>query len=365
MQQFIGNRIVGSIGSLLIGVLVFIGSFVLLYVGEMRTDYSDIAKKAASISSAKEGDFVYLTGEIKSQKPLGDGLYLKESDYIAVERIVEMYAWTEDSDTTSNDMTIYNYTQEWTQDPQNSSSFDTEFGHENPSMVNKSERFHTDKAMIGEYIVDMDKVRLPSYEELKIDQNKVRLGNYETLDTLDGKTYIYDGYGTLAEPETGSIRISYNIIPSGKKMTVFGKVEGKEFSYHSGEKEKELYRMFYGTKDDALGELKGEYSMWGWIYKILGFIIMWIGLSMILSPLTTVLEVVPIIGGMGKSALGILTFIVAVLLTLLTSFILSVLHSPVGLIMIVLIVFAIGYFVNNMKQSKPSTSTSEQSNLPK
>ena len=91
MQQFIGNRIVGSIGSLLIGVLVFIGSFVLLYMGEMRTDYSDIANKAAEVSSAKqEGDFVYLTGEIKSLQPLTDGLYLKQGDFIAVERIVEI-----------------------------------------------------------------------------------------------------------------------------------------------------------------------------------------------------------------------------------------------------------------------------------
>ena len=365
MQQFIGNRIVGSIGSLLIGILVFIGSFVLLYIGEMRTDYSDIAGKAVEISSAKEGDFVYLTGEIKSTNPLGDEVYLKNGDYIAVERIVEMYSWQEESETTSNDMTIYNYSREWTENPEDSSSFDSEVGHENPEMAVKSERFHTDKATIGEYSVNMDKVRFPAYEELKIDENNVDLGNYETLEILDGKTYIYDGFASIAEPEIGSIRISYNVIPSGKKVTVFGKVEGKEFTYHSGEKEKEVYRMFYGTKDDALGVLKGEYSMWGWIYKILGFLVMWIGLSMILSPLSTVMEVVPIIGGMGKSALGAVAFVAAILLTIVTSFILSVLHSIVGVVMVIIIVIAIGFFVNNMKQAKPSSSPSNPENLPK
>jgi hypothetical protein len=297
---------------------------------------------------------------------LGDDLYLKQGDFVAVERIVEMYAWNEESETTSNDMTIYNYTEEWTENPENSSAFDSEVGHENPEMAVKSEIFKSDTSMIGEYSINMNKVRLPAFEELKIDQNKVTLGNYETLDALDGKTYIYDGYGTLAEPEIGSIRISYNVIPSGKKVTVFGKVDGKEFTYHSGEKEKELYRMFYGTKDDAMGELKGEYNMWGWIYKVLGFLVMWLGLSMILSPLSTVMEIIPIIGGMGKSAIGVVTFVAAIILTFITSFILSVLHSIVGVILLILVVIAIGFFVNNMKQAKPqSTGPTESSNLPK
>ena len=338
-QQSIGNRLVNSIGSLLLGVLVFIGSFVLLYMGEMRTDYSPVAKNAVEITEAKQdGDFVYLTGDLKAQQMLSDGLYLKQGDYIAVERIVEMYAWSEDSDTTSNDMTIYSYTPEWTESPQDSSSFDSEFGHENPEMKIRSERFQAKNVSVGDYLVDMGKVRLPAYEELKIDETKVALGNYETLDSLDGKTYIYDGYATVAEPEIGSIKISYNVIPVGKEVTVFGKADGKEFSYHTGENEKELYRMFYGTQDEALESLKGEYNMWGWIYKIIGFLVMWLGLAMILKPI-----------------IGVITFVAALLLTLLTSFILGVLHSWVGIIILIIVVIGVGVFVNSMRSAKPQS----------
>ncbi|MBN1494287.1 TMEM43 family protein [Candidatus Peregrinibacteria bacterium] len=355
-QQFIGNKFVNSIGSLLFGIIVFIGAFVVLYIGETRMDYSNVAQKAVEVAQADEQtDFVYLTGSLSTGQMLGDELYLKRGDYIAVDRIVEMYAWSEESETTENDITTYNYVSGWTENPQDSSSFDSSVFYENPEMKIKSERFLAESVTIGDYLIDMEKVRLPAFIEFKINESNITLGNYETLDTLDGKTYIYDGYATLAEPEIGSIRVSYNVIPAGKKVTLFGKTQGKEFVKHTGEKEKELYRMFYGTKDDAAEILKGEYNTWGWIYKIIGFFAMWLGLGMILKPLSVTMEIIPVLGGLGKSALGIISFIAALILTFVTSFVLGVLNSPVGIILIILPVILIGMYVNSMRSAKQHT----------
>jgi len=259
----------GSVGTLVFGVIFIIGAIVLFYLGSNRTDYSAIAEKAVDLSqSTSADDFVYSTGQIKSTEPMGDDLYFKNGDYLAIDRIAEMYAWQEDSETTSNDMTIYDYTKEWTESPEDSSSFDQDV-YENPEMKVKSGQFRAGKGIINDYSVNIGKIRLPGLETVKLDENNVTLGNYETIEIFDGKTYIYDGYATISEPEIGSLRISYNVLPSGKTVTVFGKADGKEVIAHTGEKEKDLFRMFYGTKDDAVKVLKDEYNLWGWIFKIL------------------------------------------------------------------------------------------------
>ena len=91
-----------SIKGVLFGIILFAGSFLLLFWNEGRVDVSQIAKTAIEISAesvtsdaALNNIFVSITGAVSSQETIGDGMFLKPDAFLIVERKAEMYAWVE------------------------------------------------------------------------------------------------------------------------------------------------------------------------------------------------------------------------------------------------------------------------------
>jgi hypothetical protein len=105
-----GNRIVNSLKGVVIGLILFVASFGLLYWNEGRVDLSTIAKTATEISSATvstdpslRGKLVSTTGVVNSNQVIGDNLFLNPDKFIAAEREVEMYSWKEESESHSQE----------------------------------------------------------------------------------------------------------------------------------------------------------------------------------------------------------------------------------------------------------------------
>lgn len=358
MAKNFGDRLVGSIGWLLIGVLVFLGSFVVLYKTEGRTDLSTVVDKAIEAEIAEqsgdEGVFVYETGELQTSQYLSDDLYVIQGDYIVMDRLVEMYAWTEEKHTDDNEETYYTYETAWVDEVPDSDKFDEPRRHENPSKPDFSKRYIAGDATVGDYEINIDKIKFPSTNHLELDEEVADIYGYAEIVSDKSKDYIFDGYGTLDDPEVGDLRYSYSVLPAGERVTVFGKLSDGMLEAHNGEQEKKVYRIFKGSKSDAQDVLKGEYEALGWAGKVGSFFLMWIGLLLILKPLSVSLEIIPILGKLGKGALGIITFVLALILTFISSFIFSMVQSVVGLIVIAAVVIAVGIYVNTMKQSLPT-----------
>ena len=94
----------GSGGSFLLGVLLFLASFVVLFWNEGKANLAEIARQAQVIEaepydSTAEGSFVSVTGDVSVQGTVGDSLYLKPGPYLAIKRHVQMFAWTEVEET--------------------------------------------------------------------------------------------------------------------------------------------------------------------------------------------------------------------------------------------------------------------------
>jgi hypothetical protein len=174
---------------------------------------------------------------------------------------------------------------------------------------------------------------------------------YGTIKIVSDKdnSYVYDGRGSLAGPQIGDLRYSYSVLPTGKKATVFGKLSDGMIEAHHSENEGRLYRIFKGSNGDANAVLRGEYSSSGWFGKIGSFLLMWLGLAMILKPLSVVMELIPVIGKLGKSVLGVITFTVALILTIVASFVFSVIQSWIGLAIIAVIAIGVGLYLNAKK----------------
>ena len=110
---------------MIFGVLLFFGSFFLLFFNEGRENLGEVAEEAVEYdpeASYTEEDLVYITGSIHTESPVTDD-YLLDNDYVYIERSVEMYAYIEVKKD-DNDDTYYEYELDWTTSPQKPHTFD-------------------------------------------------------------------------------------------------------------------------------------------------------------------------------------------------------------------------------------------------
>src|SRR5215475_364000 len=92
----LGNAIKGVV----VGLILFVASFAVLWWNEGRTDMSEVAKlskpaPADKVDPALEGQFVSVTGPLQCDAKLEDPSYLNPVQAITLYRNVEMYAWVE------------------------------------------------------------------------------------------------------------------------------------------------------------------------------------------------------------------------------------------------------------------------------
>ena len=393
-----GKRIMDSIGGIVVGLILFIASFFVLYNNEGSFDYSQIAKTAVQISASQEvtdpalkDKLVVTSGLLESDELIDDGLYLKPWKYLALESKGEMYAWVEKKSTSTQKniggsetkTTTYDYAKEWTANPADSSTFAHPDGHSNPPMMFTNVSKRVSKATLGIFNVQMQSISLPALTPLALNSEKTNIqlvppatgsqisagiGTQQTTSQqtapmhgsvqLIGSDYIYvtaDG-STYSTPIVGDLRISYSVLYGGTDVTIFGKLNEKTFVPFVDNDNHKLFQIFLGTKDEAISELHESFVMWKWIWRGIGFAMMWFGLSMILGPISVLADVLPILGSISGSIIGVVTFIAALVLSGVTILIAMVFHSVVALVVAVIAIVAAGYFILRGKSKPPNTA---------
>ncbi|MFA5945863.1 MAG: TMEM43 family protein [Patescibacteria group bacterium] len=354
-----GSRIMESIQGVVIGFLLFIVSFGVLYWNEGRVDLSSIAKKSVEISgtelaSGQDGSFVSASGTVMSDEVLGDGDMLKPGKYLSVERNVEMYAWVEKKDTQTKSntggsettTTTYSYAQEWTSKPAASGSFHVPEGHTNPSLAVQDVNVKVSALKVGVYSVDGKTVSLPGGEKLSLTPDMLAL----PVTAKISADAVYLNNANPTSPIVGDVRESYSALASGFDGTVFGELHGSKITKYTDAKGNELYRVFTGGRAAALATMHGEFVMMLWIFRLVGFFMMWGGLSMILAPVAIILDFFPILGSLGKMAISIITLAVALPLAIITIIVSAVLHSIIALLIVLAASLAgVGYLIYKNK----------------
>lgn len=346
----LGGRLKGAIMGALFGILLFFGSFVVIWITEGRTDYSKIAEDSIAIvsddvSGTNEGELVAANGRLTTNTPATDPDYLNGGTYIELSRDVEMYAWVErtrsetdrnvgGSETTT---TEYYYEKEWVDSPKSSDSFRVPQGHQNPSLTINDASYYAENVKLGAFSLPfIDRLQLPSSEALPLTSQMVKANT-----PLEGN-YIFFGDGSLSSPQIGDVRISYQAVPADIQVTLFGKQEGSQLvPFVDGDDS--LYRAYAGTRDEGIAAMKSEYTTSGWIGRIAGFFMMWIGLSLILSPISTFLDILPLLGNVSRWMFGAITFAIAFVLWLVTVIISIILHN-IWVLLIVIALLGGGFF---------------------
>ena len=367
-----GSRLGNSFGAILGSLLIFIGSFVLLYWNEGRVDMSNIAKTAVVASAdhvdpALDGKLISVTGQVKTSEMIGDKLFLAPGNYLGVMRTVEMYAWQENTSATSDvkvggseeTKTTYSYKKDWVTNPANSSSFKVPEGHANPSMPYEAETVQASQASIGAYSLTPDKMELPGFTALTLTKEMVPtlvtptatgavMGSGEVMtgavmeeDTTAPRLIdnaIYLGKGNATSPQIGDVRITYKVLRPDLRGTVFGSQSGSSIDTYSKDN-MHLYSLYAGNRDEAITAMHDSYVMISWVLRLVGFLMMWGGLSGVFAPINVLLDVLPFLGSLSRGAISFITFFVALVLTILTVLISMILHN----IFLVLLVAVLGF----------------------
>lgn len=361
-KQSWGSRIMSSFMGVIFGILLFLGSFFVIWRNEGRTNLADVAQdsiavSAATVDNSADGEMVAATGTLAAAEPLGDPEFLQPGAYLELERTVEIYAWVERSSSktetntggSSTTTTEYTYEKTWTSNPPNSANFKEPAGHENYDLTIHEASFTASSASVGAYAVDLNQLALPSSEPVALSQsNVVADSGFEVVGD-----YLFLGTGSLQQPAVGDVRISYRAVPSGQDVTVFGKQEGNRIVPYVHRGEDTLYSAHVGTREMGIAAMDAAHRTSTWLFRGIGFLMMWIGLTLILGPISTFLDVLPFLGNLSRGMIRIVTFGFSFVVALIAIIVSAILQSVVGLIIIGLAAVGIAVFFYMRSKNQP------------
>lgn len=334
------HNFTSSIKGVFVGFLLFIAALAVIFWNEGRLDYSELAGTAAEISAdtvnqdqSLQDKLISATGKLTTTGAISDDLFLNAKDYIALERTVEAYAWVEEEEKQDNaNIMIYGYKQEWVEDVPSSQKFNQSIGHENIEKTIANASVKNTNAFLGVYALNIENVTLPDLSTLFLNEEKIIL---EDNAVLASDKYIYIGHGNINNPQIGDMRICYSVLESNQTATIFGKLKGQQITSYADKKNHVLYRLFIGGRGSAIATMHTEYAISLWGLRALGFILMWIGIGLILSPFSAVLRFIPLIGGrlqgVGRALISFVTFFIALIISAVFILLSIILHSVVAM----------------------------------
>lgn len=345
-----GKRIGSAIAGIFFGTLLFFGSFFVLFWNEGRVNLAEVAAEADILaptgsSTVKTGALVSVTGILSAAQLLGDGKFLKPGNYIALDRKSEMYAWEEDEKTETRKnvggsetrVTTYSYSKEWTENPEDSGSFEKSAEHYNPPKSIPSQVFKATGVKVGQYKLEMDnpvlKIETPTNVSLS---SGILIPNSGA--TLSGQ-YLYQGRASLSNPNIGDIRISYLSLNAGVEGTIFGAFQSDRIVPYPAPRNISFYRLYPGSRETGIQQMATEHSIMTWILRGVGFLMMWFGSMMVFEPLSTLLDILPFLGSTSRGLIGVVTFVSSALLSGITILFGIVAFNPFLLIPCVGIIF--------------------------
>jgi hypothetical protein len=320
------SRIRNSIGGALIGILLFLVSFVVLFWNEGRAvdtarsleeaGGAVVAVATDKVDPANDGKLVHLTGEAKTDETLTDEAFGISAQAIRLIRQVEMYQWKEEKKSESRNkigggqetVTTYTYTKIWSGEPIDSTQFKEAAKYQNPKEWSvKTERFNAKEVKVGAFVLSLTLVaKMTSAEKLPVTEEQ-----FKKLPEAKQKEWkLADG--TLfksadpSNPDVGNLRVTFNVVKP-QKVSIMSEQKGNSFVPFQPKSAKATIDMLdVGDKSakQMLTEAEQQNTALTWILRLVGFVVMGVGIYMVLAPLQTFANVLPFLGGIVGFVLG-------------------------------------------------------------
>ena len=356
-RQSFFKKMFNSIIAALIGILLFLGSFVVIYFNEGKENLGAVAEEAIEITQAEhnleKGSLICINGNLNADIYATD-TYLKENNYIIINRKVEMYAYSENAKSEERDTlgggsettTTYTYDKRWTstgwlEEPSKwkgpvatRPSLPTNYENWIITATNsnslKDLESRASGLSLGRYSVTGNPV-FSGQNSLALSEANVDeiTGVLDYAITSDYILIANQGEISPSEPTLGDIRIMYTVVRAEDTGILFGAIDNDVISGFNTPKGNTFLRFFNETdsREEAIEILGKEYKLLLWVFRIIGFLLMYIGLILMSGPLTKFMSIVPIFSRITSFVFGVIAFFIALILTTIMILISIILHN--------------------------------------
>ena len=383
-----GQRLAGSAKGMIGGLLMFIIGTGLLWWNEGRTvrtaraigdaashveSVADVSKVDASLN----GKLIHASAFADTKDTLTDDLFGVREQAIKLDRKVEYYQWVEHSQRKKRDkvgggeetITTYTYEQKWVDKPVNSAEFkDPQYQSANKVLSEVEEREElAQNVMFGAYtlpesfvasISGSEPVEVRMTEEQRFTWNE-RLHmlrpkvNTETSLVHTSANTAYLGLSPNS-PQVGDVRVTFTKVPPAD-ISLIAQVDGSTFKAYRAKNGQSFSRVQMGTvsADEMILQARSENNMLTWVLRLVGVLLIVIGLKGMFGLLPMLFKVLPFLGGIVDAGVGLVSWIFGLAWSLIIIAIAWLVFRPIiGISLLVLAIAGIVFLKRRGKKNE-------------
>ena len=164
-------------------------------------------------------------------------------------------------------------------------------------------------------------------------------------------------------PKVGDMRISWTYVPDTMPISIIACQNAGTFSPYVAENGNtvDLMQMGIKSKEIMFQNAKDSNAMWTWVWRVVGWLMMYIGLKMILAPLAVLADVLPVLGNIVEMGNSIISFIISAVVALLVIAIAWIFYRPVlGILILAAAAGLVFYLIKKKKKSARPTEPAPQ-----
>ncbi len=335
-RQSWGSRLGNSIKGIGIGLLLFIVGCPVLWWNEGRAVTTAKALKEGasavvsvpsdSVNPANDGDLVHTTGMALTDETLSDPDFPQvQAKALGLKRDVEIFQWQQETQTkekknvggSTEKETTYSYKKVWASSLIDSSGFHQPAGHENPSVVlYASFAMNASDATLGAFSLPQNLIeQVPVSEPLPVPAPPAETGTEEAAASdaprvTGGQFYLGDDPNN---PAIGDVRIKYFHAPE-QEVSVIARQQGNTFAgYQTSGGKRTLLMLKTGSHsaDEMFAAAQSANRTLTWVLRVVGYLMMLVGLRLVLGPVGVLGDVVPFFGNILRMGTGLISLAVS------------------------------------------------------
>jgi hypothetical protein len=318
------ERLGQSIVGILFGLVLVVGACGLLFWNEGRavktarglTEGSGVVRDVAAdtIDPVNEGKLVHVTGTLTVTGSAVDQEFGVKSPGVLLRRTVEMFQWTEDTESESKSKlgggqetrTTYKYERKWSNQPVDSSKFRDRRGHINPQMTYRTRSSLASQTKLGTFIVPPDMLYRfgteESFQATDVQAQALKQRLNKPVQAIDGVLYIGQD---ASQPAVGDFRITFTHVPL-QAASVVAQQAGATFEPYRTRAGGTVSMIKAGqiAATELFKEAQDDNRLWAWLIRGGGFVLMFFGFALIMRPFVVLADVIPILGDIVGAGVG-------------------------------------------------------------
>ena len=331
------SRLGGAIVGVLFGIALFFGSFPLLWWNEGRAVHRarsleegagvvmDVA--ADTVNPGNEGKLVHVTALATTTDSVKDPDFGIAATALRLNRMSETYQWKEKVHKEKHKklgggeetITTYTYEKGWSSGLEDSSNFHSPAGHQNPASLDYgSTVVSANNVTFGAFVLPQDLANKVGHGERRAAQESdaaaMEAFRFKAIDP----TTFYRGKDPSA-PAIGDVRLHFEVTPP-TTVSVVAVQQGNSFGTFHAKAGSDVLLIEDGSvpAEQMFKSAQTANTVTTWLVRAGGFFAMFLGLVFIARPLSVLASVVPFFGTMVSAGTGFVSFLVAMLLSLVT-----------------------------------------------